>query len=84
MPELHLQSTIHLTGRDHRYEVVVRPCLDDQPSLEQFGDYITARTHARALRRENRWKISDEVDAATKRKAEEAEAQRIEAKRRGR
>ena len=81
MPELHLQSTIHLTGRAHRFEVAVRPCPDDRPSLELFDGYITARTHARGLRRVNGWKISDEVDPATRRRAEEAEELRIEAKR---
>jgi hypothetical protein len=83
MPERHLQSTIHLTGRAHRFEIIVRPCPDDQPSVELFEDYITARTHARALRRLNGWKIEDRVDAATRRKAEAVDAARIEARRYG-
>lgn len=77
-------SVIQLAGRCDSFTVAVRPCPNDQPSLERFGHYITARTHARTLRRENGWKISDEVDAGTKRKAEEAEERRVEAKRRGR
>ncbi len=74
---------VHLTGSGQRFTIAVRPCPDDVPSLLEFGDYIEARTRARALRWEHGWKISDEVDAATRRQAEAAEAERVEAKRRG-
>ena len=80
MLELHLQSTIHLTGNGDRFEVALRPCPEDLPSLELFSGYIAARTRARLLRMEHGWKILDGVDALTRRRAEEAEAARIEAK----
>jgi hypothetical protein len=75
---------VHLTGKGDKFFVAVRPCPDDQPSMTNFTSYIEARTHARFLRFSRSWKLVDEVDAATIRKAEEVEAARIEAKRWGR
>ncbi|HXH53541.1 MAG TPA: hypothetical protein VNH53_08965 [Sphingomicrobium sp.] len=48
-----------------------------------FPDYIAARTYARRLRWANGWALVDRVDPRTKRKAEEAEQRRVEAKRMG-
>jgi hypothetical protein len=72
-----------LTGAGDRFFVAVRPCPDDQQSLAEFVGYIEARTHARLLRFEHSWQLVDEVDAATRRRAEEAEERRLEAKRNG-
>jgi hypothetical protein len=75
---------VHLTGKCDQFFVAVRPCPDDQPSMTSFPSYIGARTHARFLRFSRSWKLVDEVDAGTRKAAEEAEAARIEAKRWGR
>jgi hypothetical protein len=75
---------VHLTGKGTTFFVAVRPCPDDQPSMTSFPSYIDARTHARSLRFSRNWKLVDEVDASTRKAAEEAESARIEAKRWGR
>ena len=74
---------IHLSRTGDRFFVAVRPCPDDQPSLQDFPCYISARTMARQLRFTNGWQLQDEVDAATRRRAEQAEERRLEAKRNG-
>jgi len=74
---------VYLTNHGHRFFVRVRPCPDDHPSLAEFGSYIEARTRARHLRFSNSWPLVDEVDATTRRRAEEAENLRLEAKRNG-
>lgn len=75
---------VHLTGRGDNFFVAVRPCPDDQSSMTSFQSYIEARTYARSLRFSRNWKLVDEVDAATRKAAEQAETARVEAKRWGR
>jgi hypothetical protein len=83
MPDLaQPQPTIVLRACVDRFSVAIRPCPDDRPSPSDFPDYIAARTFARSVRWESGWPITDEVPAAVRKAAEEAEERRIEAKRR--
>lgn len=74
---------VRLYAAGDRFMVTVRPCPDDQPSLRQFPDYLTARAEARLLRFARGWELRDEVDPAARRKAEQAEEQRLAARRGG-
>jgi hypothetical protein len=83
MPLVQLpKPKITLRGDGAQFFLSVRPCPGDLPTLEQFGDYITARTAGRQLGWEHGWSLVDEVPAPIRKAAEAAEERRLEAKRR--
>jgi hypothetical protein len=82
MPAVQLpKPTITVGGDGAQFFVSVRPCPGDLPTLEQFSDYITARTAARQLRWEHGWALVDEVPAPIRKAAEAAEERRLQARR---
>ena len=80
-PDTAAQITLAEAGGE--FLVSIRPLPEGEPSLSKFDGYIEARAHARFLRFAYGGKIVDQVDPATKRKAEAAEEARLEAKRYG-